>query len=392
MPEGFFMYYEASSTGYDPVSDARTVGDYLQRTLNAGITEEQRNTLSGYLQSIGLVLKYDGQGNVLGFKIADDKKKKDIITVVSKRSNPEGLLKAQQELLKADNVRQTAVLLEVVTHLGERIQILKDRLNNLEYQKEFDKHRQHFQIRPILRNPGHDLFIGDFTNCCLGMNSSQYPDAMMERLIDEGLNVIEVIDESTQKTMAAAWVYIAQDGSFVIQNLEINAEYERTKPLMDKVGESMIDYARQFARYIGAKRLLIGNPGHGKYFGSGGFIDIRYGNKKVAYGLDKIGGYLGEKYYLDSAGKPTAYLVGDRAMNAKINNKLGDDLGGIDFNTDKMNLQIQYSGGEIKFHLDPAMLQQLQNATGFVPVIINIQPMTNLRQFLGLDATNPTPV
>jgi hypothetical protein len=28
------------------------------------------------------------------------------------------------------------------------------------------------------------------------------------------------------------------------------------------------------------------------------------------------------------------------------------------------------------------MLQQLQNATGFVPVIINIQPMTDLRLFL----------
>ena len=43
------------------------------------------------------------------------------------------------------------------------------------------------------------------------------------------------------------------------------------------------------------------------------------------------------------------------------------------------------NGGEIKFHLDPAMLKQLQNAAGFVPVIINIQPMTDLRQFLGFN-------
>ena len=38
----------------------------------------------------------------------------------------------------------------------------------------------------------------------------------------------------------------------------------------------------------------------------------------------------------------------------------------------------------IKFHIDPAMLRQLQNAPGFVPVIISIQPMNNLKQFLGL--------
>jgi len=49
-----------------------------------------------------------------------------------------------------------------------------------------------------------------------------------------------------------------------------------------------------------------------------------------------------------------------------------------------MNLQTQNSGGGIKFHIDQAMLQQLQNAPGFVPVIINIQPMRDLRGFLGL--------
>jgi len=39
----------------------------------------------------------------------------------------------------------------------------------------------------------------------------------------------------------------------------------------------------------------------------------------------------------------------------------------------------------IKFHIDPAMLQQLQNAAGFVPVIINIQPLRDLSVFLGIN-------
>ncbi|MBF0570972.1 MAG: hypothetical protein HQL12_03775 [Candidatus Omnitrophica bacterium] len=63
----------------------------------------------------------------------------------------------------------------------------------------------------------------------------------------------------------------------------------------------------------------------------------------------------------------------------------GNGVGGIDLTLANMNLQTQNSDGEIKFHLDPAQLMQLQNAPGFVPVIINIQPMTDLRQFLGLD-------
>jgi len=56
--------------------------------------------------------------------------------------------------------------------------------------------------------------------------------------------------------------------------------------------------------------------------------------------------------------------------------------GGIDLTPANMNLQTHHKGGEIKFYLDPKLLEQLRNVPGFVPVIINIQPMTNLRQFL----------
>ncbi len=62
------------------------------------------------------------------------------------------------------------------------------------------------------------------------------------------------------------------------------------------------------------------------------------------------------------------------------------DLGGIDFNSNKIDLQVKNQGEGIQFKMDPAMLAQLQNASGFTPVIINIQPMNNLREFLGIDA------
>ncbi|MBF0490855.1 MAG: HEAT repeat domain-containing protein, partial [Candidatus Omnitrophica bacterium] len=61
-----------------------------------------------------------------------------------------------------------------------------------------------------------------------------------------------------------------------------------------------------------------------------------------------------------------------------------EERGGIDLTSDKA-LQVKNDGnGEIKFHLDPAQLAQLQNTPGFTPVIINIQPMADLRVFLGL--------
>jgi len=39
--------------------------------------------------------------------------------------------------------------------------------------------------------------------------------------------------------------------------------------------------------------------------------------------------------------------------------------------------------------MDPVMLVQLQNAPGLVPVIINIQPLKDLQQFLGINSTTP---
>ena len=60
------------------------------------------------------------------------------------------------------------------------------------------------------------------------------------------------------------------------------------------------------------------------------------------------------------------------------------EVGGIDLSSANMNLQTRNSGGDIKFDIDPAMLQRLQNTTGFVPVIINVQPLRSLSGFLGL--------
>ncbi|MDO8674710.1 MAG: hypothetical protein Q7K71_01150, partial [Candidatus Omnitrophota bacterium] len=72
----------------------------------------------------------------------------------------------------------------------------------------------------------------------------------------------------------------------------------------------------------------------------------------------------------------------DRAMLMK--------KGGIDLTPANLYLQTRSSGGQIKFYIDPAMLQQLQNAPGFVPVIINIQPMNDLRLFLGIKDGDPS--
>ena len=95
----------------------------------------------------------------------------------------------------------------------------------------------------------------------------------------------------------------------------------------------------------------------------------------------------------DNLSKKSIYLF-DRAQKGAGNLAMESEniiakgavksTGGIDLTSAKMNLQTRNSGGEIKFHIDPDMYQKLQNSPGFVPVIISIQPMINLRKFLGV--------
>ena len=310
MDEASALYREPSRYEYDPIQDAQAVIDYIQRSLQM-LPHESKEYLSlaQFLKTHGVQIEIAKDSQSVRLKTSGDTKKKDLIAVVTDHRFLESLLLVVQGLVRAPDVQKTASKLETVNHLRERIDTLRSRLGSSEYQAELERLRKSFRIRMIDRNPGHDLFLGDFASCCLGMSSSQFPHAMVDRLIDEGMNVIEVIDEATDKTMAVAWLYLSKDGSLVIQNLEINAEYERIKPMMDFIGETMIQYAAGLASFIHAPKLLIGMPGHGKYFGSGGFIETKYGNQKIPYGQQKIGGYLGEKYYLDSAGKSEAYFV-----------------------------------------------------------------------------------
>jgi len=75
---------------------------------------------------------------------------------------------------------------------------------------------------------------------------------------------------------------------------------------------------------------------------------------------------------------PGSYLMNDSGRLAGLSN------GGIDLNPEKLRFDSEGDQNDINFDIDPAQLQQMQNATGFLPVIIGIQPINSLNGFLGL--------
>ncbi len=71
------------------------------------------------------------------------------------------------------------------------------------------------------------------------------------------------------------------------------------------------------------------------------------------------------------------------------NSDIFGNKGGIDLSSDKA-MQVKSNGSDaFGFKLDPAMFKQYQDAPGFIPVIINIESIGNVRKFLGLPVTAP---
>jgi hypothetical protein len=60
--------------------------------------------------------------------------------------------------------------------------------------------------------------------------------------------------------------------------------------------------------------------------------------------------------------------------------------GGIDFNANQMNMNVSKEGNGVGVNFDSAMVEQIRRNgfEGFVPVIINIQPLQNIRLLLDI--------
>ena len=90
-------------------------------------------------------------------------------------------------------------------------------------------------------------------------------------------------------------------------------------------------------------------------------------------------------------------LIAANSTTVKASSALTTAPGGIDFNAENLNIETKmnsrFRGSDsvgrgndngIQFQIDPQQFLELQNAPGFTPVIINIQPLINLQLFLGL--------
>ena len=76
------------------------------------------------------------------------------------------------------------------------------------------------------RNPDVDLYLGNYTNCCIRIDSDHMGEesTIADYMTDLGIQVVVISDEKKRTPVVAAWCWTGQidDGevSFVIDNID----------------------------------------------------------------------------------------------------------------------------------------------------------------------------
>jgi len=181
---------------------------------------------------------------------------------------------------------------------------LKKQKSNKTNSKAARWHNESFTIRPWNRDPLRDLLLGLDVNCCLAPNGGQF-QAIVERLMDVGMAVIEIIDKD-EKTVALSWMYLAIDKNdakkpYMVSNFhEISNQFAGVPKIRDFLINGLMEYSKGLAKHLEIGYLV--SP-----LEYGLIPDFKGLTLKKNVSLEKIGGFFksaddeeGSEYYIAS--------------------------------------------------------------------------------------------
>lgn len=101
------------------------------------------------------------------------------------------------------------------------------------------------------RDPQKDIFQGNMTTCCIGMNECN-GHAMFYYVMNTAFNFITVKDNTTGETIGNALCYIVKNKNgepyFLIDNIEINNGKKPAPETCKQIRQQMANYAARVAK------------------------------------------------------------------------------------------------------------------------------------------------
>ena len=145
---------------------------------------------------------------------------------------------------RAQTARNTLTILD---HLTQRLDDLSN-VQDVKASKTLD-----LTIKMWDRNPQKDIFQGNYSTCCIGMGGGN-GSAMPYFVMDTAYNMIELVDNTTGKTIGNALCYMVKGENgrpaFIIDNIEINNGAKPSDEVGKQIRTSMVEYASNVAKGV----------------------------------------------------------------------------------------------------------------------------------------------
>ena len=145
---------------------------------------------------------------------------------------------------RVNTARNTLTILD---HLNQRMDdISKDQDSKVA--KTLD-----LTIKMWDRNPQKDIFQGNYSACCIGMGGG-YGSAMPHFIMDTAYNMIELVDNTSGKTIGNALCYFAKNSNgepiFIVDNIEISNSVKPSEEVGIELRNSITQYASNVAKEV----------------------------------------------------------------------------------------------------------------------------------------------
>ena len=285
--------------------------------------------------------------------------------------------------------RTDALIQEIDTRLAEQFDHWNtDRqdLANL-FSEKSDRDKEKMENQPMsvfvwARNPDIDLYQGNYSDCCIRIDSEHMgaESTIADYNTDLGVQIVNIWDETKNQPITAAWCWIgkneAGETALVVDNIESNTQYSANYP--EQLTKELFDYLKDYAKVIGVKKIVLGKANNDLPT-AGELAKMKDDGNKY----EKTGGYnRSDGYFLEAEdksvkllweGKKTIEKIRKRAEKiAKVNfeNLAIKNLSEKDFNKIKALEKKIYAKEDPDLILGQAMIEDIKSSNGLEYSII----------------------
>lgn len=199
--------------------------------------------------------------------------------------------------------RASAIVQEINQSQGEILDHLTTDHGTIEAtvnsKKESEADDTTMRISVWDRNPDVDLYMGNYTNCCIRIDSDHMGEesTIADYMTDLGIQIVGIYDEKKSIPVAAAWCWVGYDDddnrALVIDNIEAQG-YSKHK---DQLQEKLKEYISNYAKKCGLGKVVQGKKNNDLIAAS---VESKPSYYKLG-GYNRASGYFleGEKSFDD---------------------------------------------------------------------------------------------